>query len=84
MKRKKPLSDDEVEVKMSKIAKENKIEARTSNSRVNSRPNQILKGVVFVLSGFQNPLRAEIRDKGCKLGAKYRPEWNDDECTHLM
>ncbi|CAF0879575.1 unnamed protein product [Brachionus calyciflorus] len=45
--------------------------------------NQILKGVVFALSGFQNPLRSEIRDTGLKLGAKYRPDWTDD-CTHLI
>jgi len=25
--------------------------------------NQLLKGVVFTISGFQNPLRGNIRDK---------------------
>lgn len=45
--------------------------------------NQTLRGVIFALSGFQNPERAEIRDRGLKLGAKYRPDWTDD-CTHLV
>ena len=44
---------------------------------------RVLKGVIFALSGFQNPLRSEIRDLGLKLGAKYRPDLTDD-CTHLM
>lgn len=44
---------------------------------------QILQGVVFALSGFQNPERSDIRDKGLKMGAKYRPDWTDD-CTHLV
>ena len=48
-----------------------------------SDPEQILKGVIFALSGFQNPLRSEIRDMGIKLGAKYRPDWTSD-CTHLV
>ena len=43
----------------------------------------VFKGVIFALSGFQNPLRSELRDKALKLGAKYRPDWTD-ECTHLM
>ncbi len=66
----------------------------TSNTKIaNAKPNNqkrikpdrltILNGVVFVLSGFVNPERSEIRDLGLKLGARYRPEW-DDDCTHLM
>lgn len=44
---------------------------------------KILKGVVVVLSGFQNPFRSELRDKALELGAKYRPDWTPDS-THLM
>ncbi|KAM7058845.1 DNA repair protein XRCC1 isoform 2-T2 [Molossus nigricans] len=43
----------------------------------------ILKGVVVVLSGFQNPFRSELRDKALELGAKYRPDWTPDS-THLI
>lgn len=42
-----------------------------------------LANVTFVLSGFQNPMRGNIRDKAVKLGAKYSNEW-DDSCTHLI
>lgn len=68
--------------------------------------DQLLRGVVFVISGIQvnknfhtfnrvifislnyitclqNPDRADMRTKGLKMGAKYRPDW-DDACTHLM
>ena len=40
-------------------------------------------GVTFALSGFKNPLRGELRDKGLALGAMYKPQW-EKGCTHLM
>jgi len=43
-----------------------------------------LTGVTFVLSGFQNPLRGQLRDKAVKLGAKYSSDWNSNSCTHLI
>uniref|UniRef100_A0A7N6AKX6 DNA repair protein XRCC1 n=1 Tax=Anabas testudineus TaxID=64144 RepID=A0A7N6AKX6_ANATE len=45
--------------------------------------NRIMEGVVFVLSGFQNPFRGEIREKALDMGAKYRPDWTPDS-THLI
>lgn len=45
--------------------------------------NKLLEGVVFAISGYQNPYRAELRSKALKMGAKYRADW-DDLCTHLM
>lgn len=45
--------------------------------------NRVLEGVVFVLSGFQNPFRGELREKALELGAKYRPDWTPD-ATHLI
>ncbi|XP_051721823.1 DNA repair protein XRCC1 [Ctenopharyngodon idella] len=45
--------------------------------------NRIMEGVVFVLSGFQNPFRAELRDKALAMGARYRPDWTPDS-THLI
>ncbi|XP_047664750.1 DNA repair protein XRCC1 isoform X2 [Tachysurus fulvidraco] len=44
---------------------------------------QIMEGVVFVLSGFQNPFRAELRDKAVSMGARYLPDWTPDS-THLI
>ncbi|XP_015268601.1 PREDICTED: DNA repair protein XRCC1 [Gekko japonicus] len=43
----------------------------------------LLQGTVFVLSGFQNPFRSELRDKALEMGAKYRPDWSPDS-THLI
>ncbi|XP_066575573.1 DNA repair protein XRCC1 isoform X2 [Amia ocellicauda] len=45
--------------------------------------SHLLEGTIFVLSGFQNPFRAELRDKALAMGAKYRPDWTPD-CTHLI
>lgn len=45
--------------------------------------NRIMEGVVFVLSGFQNPFRGELREKAMEMGAKYRPDWTPDS-THLI
>ncbi|XP_027766422.1 DNA repair protein XRCC1-like, partial [Empidonax traillii] len=43
----------------------------------------VLGGVVLVLSGFQNPLRGQIRAAAVALGAQYRPDWTPDS-THLV
>jgi len=45
--------------------------------------SDLLKGVVFTISGFQNPLRGEIRKKALEMGAKYCGDWNSS-CTHLV
>uniref|UniRef100_A0A665UVG5 DNA repair protein XRCC1 n=1 Tax=Echeneis naucrates TaxID=173247 RepID=A0A665UVG5_ECHNA len=45
--------------------------------------NRIMEGVVFVLSGFQNPFRGDLREKALDMGAKYRPDWTPDS-THLI
>ncbi|KAA8591818.1 hypothetical protein FQN60_017192 [Etheostoma spectabile] len=44
---------------------------------------RMMDGVVFVLSGFQNPFRGELREKALDMGAKYRPDWTPDS-THLI
>ncbi|ELR12347.1 BRCA1 C Terminus (BRCT) domain containing protein [Acanthamoeba castellanii str. Neff] len=45
--------------------------------------NKLLAGVTFVISGIQNPQRADIRDKATKMGAKYQQNW-DNRATHLI
>ncbi|KAI5622900.1 DNA repair protein XRCC1 [Silurus asotus] len=45
--------------------------------------SRIMEDVVFVLSGFQNPFRAELRDKALAMGARYKPDWTADS-THLI
>merc|ERR1712083_468564 len=44
---------------------------------------QLLSGVVFTISGYQNPFRGELRQKALDMGARYRGDW-DDSCTHLI
>ncbi|XP_076366956.1 DNA repair protein XRCC1 isoform X2 [Tachypleus tridentatus] len=79
VKRKRKNSPEEEETPSNKVAKETK-----RFHKVKERPfNQIMKKVVFVLSGFQNPFRSELRDKACALGARYKGDW-DDSCTHLV
>lgn len=99
-------SDDENPNKRSRTSSSSD-EEDVPNARV--QIDQILRGVVFVISGiqvrytidiefpfkimlitfdlytlhFQNPERAQMRDKAIKMGAKYKPDWNDS-CTHLM
>ncbi|XP_048772083.2 DNA repair protein XRCC1-like isoform X2 [Ostrea edulis] len=49
-----------------------------------SKPfHKLVEGVVFVLSGFQNPFRAELRDMATEMGAVYKPDWKKG-CTHLI
>lgn len=57
---------------------------KTKSKDVEQVPvNRLMDGVVFVLSGFQNPFRGELREKAVEMGAKYRPDWTPDS-THLM
>lgn len=57
---------------------------KTKSKDVEQVPfNRLMNGVVFVLSGFQNPFRGELREKALEMGAKYRPDWTPDS-THLM
>lgn len=56
---------------------------KNSSSSQPMELNRILQGTVFVLSGFQNPFRSDLRDKALEMGAKYRPDWTPDS-THLI
>jgi DNA-repair protein XRCC1 len=44
---------------------------------------RLFEGVIFVMSGFENPYRRELRDKAIEMGARCKPDW-DSTCTHLM
>ena len=56
---------------------------KTEKPQNYSKFSELLRGVHFTISGFQNPLRGEIRQKGLDLGAKYHGDWNSS-CTHLV
>ncbi|XP_057669634.1 DNA repair protein XRCC1 [Diorhabda carinulata] len=45
--------------------------------------HELLQGIVIVISGIQNPDRANIRTMALSMGAKYKPDW-DGSCTHLI
>ncbi|CAI9111682.1 OLC1v1011967C1 [Oldenlandia corymbosa var. corymbosa] len=45
--------------------------------------SKLLEGVVFVLSGFVNPERGELRSRALEMGARFQPDWNPD-CTLLV
>jgi len=45
--------------------------------------DSLLDGVIMAISGFENPLRSEIRCKAMSMGAQYRSDWTKD-CTHLV
>ena len=43
------------------------------------------RGVGLVLSGFENPLRGELRTKALSLGATVLPDWDPSKgATHLV
>jgi DNA-repair protein XRCC1 len=44
---------------------------------------QLLERVVLVISGYQNPLRANLRAMALEMGASYKSDW-DSSCTHLV
>ncbi|XP_048521816.1 DNA repair protein XRCC1 [Dendroctonus ponderosae] len=44
---------------------------------------KLLKDVILVISGIQNPERASLRSMALSMGAKYKADW-DNSCTHLM
>ncbi|KAJ7304106.1 hypothetical protein JRQ81_011630 [Phrynocephalus forsythii] len=58
-------------------------QTQSSEETASGSFRHLLQGVVFVLSGFQNPFRSELRDKALEMGAKYRPDWTPDS-THLI
>merc|ERR1719447_25728 len=84
-----PTHSDQEAPKISKadgkeILKEPNAKHVESDTTKKTAPfRDLLRGVVFALSGFQNPLRGEIRGKAMEMGAKYEPDWSS-RCTHLI
>ncbi|UJR23469.1 hypothetical protein I4U23_026470 [Adineta vaga] len=74
--------EDETDIEQKQIQLERKSKI-TSKDNQNDKNTQIMKNVVFVLSGFQNPLRSELRNKATAMGAIYNDDWNE-KCTHLI
>ncbi|KAK7335955.1 hypothetical protein VNO80_28113 [Phaseolus coccineus] len=68
--------------RMGKVQNENGGESSASSLEFRSF-NELLEGVVFVLSGFVNPERGMLRSRAMEMGAQYQPDWNS-ECTLLV
>ncbi|XP_077455771.1 DNA repair protein XRCC1 [Stigmatopora argus] len=71
------------EKKRKSLPKANEPRSKGAKSPERVPFKRIMEGVVFVLSGFQNPFRGELRGKALDMGAKYRPDWTPDS-THLI
>ena len=66
----------------------NNSEPKNDKTSIKKQPktrafSKLFEGVKFVISGYQNPLRSEIRQKALDMGAKYSADW-DNTCTHLV
>jgi DNA-repair protein XRCC1 len=52
--------------------------------RLSGKPfGRLLEGVTLVISGYQNPHRANLRTMALEMGARYKSDW-DSSCTHLV
>ncbi|CAF2317220.1 unnamed protein product [Rotaria sp. Silwood2] len=94
----KSMNDNEIQTLLKKDVKNtpNRLSKRRISDELESSINEnetkrsktqdkskIMKNIVFVLSGFQNPLRSELRNKATAMGAIYNDDW-DEACTHLI
>ncbi|CAF1525711.1 unnamed protein product, partial [Didymodactylos carnosus] len=93
---KRKLSDDDIKNNRGANATTSEVKRPKTSSNISKTINdttnvekstatfsQLMKDVTFVLSGFQNPLRADLRDKATQMGAKYQQDWNE-KCSHLI
>lgn len=82
-KRKESLKEENKKKKQGGESRD-KLKKLKEKKRERRKPfGKLMEDVVFVISGFQNPLRGNIRSLALEMGAKYFPDWND-RCTHLM
>ena len=66
-----------------RVSRDKKLQITSLKKKKFQKFNEFLKGVHFAISGFQNPLRGEIRQKALDMGAIYHGDWNNT-CTHLV
>jgi len=75
-------SSDVIEQKGEELAPPSKkVKRRTKNRKLPF--HRIMRNVVFVLSGYKNPQRSDLRQQAISMGAQYRPDW-ESGCTHLI
>ncbi|XP_069974361.1 DNA repair protein XRCC1-like isoform X2 [Penaeus vannamei] len=66
-----------------KTEKENLPTTSKKSQRKTEPFASLMKDVVFVMSGYQNPQRSNLRDMMLDMGAKYKQDW-EPSCTHLI
>ncbi|XP_047488476.1 DNA repair protein XRCC1-like isoform X2 [Penaeus chinensis] len=66
-----------------KREKENLPTTSQKNQRKTEPFASLMKDVVFVMSGYQNPQRSNLRDMMLDMGAKYKQDW-EPSCSHLI
>ncbi|EDS37514.1 DNA-repair protein XRCC1 [Culex quinquefasciatus] len=72
------------EIKKPKLDKDREEDEERTRKPVTYKPfNKLLEKVVLVISGIQNPDRANLRNQALAMGAKYKSDW-DSSCTHLI
>ncbi|CAN6707067.1 unnamed protein product [Malus baccata var. baccata] len=59
------------------------IKKSSASSSGTANFSKLMEGVVFVLSGFVNPERSNLRSQALEMGAEYQPDWSSD-CTLLV
>ncbi|KAL0415288.1 UNVERIFIED_CONTAM: DNA-repair protein XRCC1 [Sesamum latifolium] len=66
---------------------ESKVEENSASGSATSSGasdfSKLMEGVVFVLSGFVNPERGDLRSQMLEMGAEYQPDWTPN-CTLLV
>ncbi|XP_042882573.1 DNA repair protein XRCC1-like isoform X2 [Penaeus japonicus] len=66
-----------------KRERENPPTTSTKKQRKSEPFASLMKDVVFVMSGYQNPQRSNLRDMMLDMGASYKQDW-DPSCSHLI
>ncbi|KAJ8945094.1 hypothetical protein NQ318_005274 [Aromia moschata] len=63
---------------------ESRVHHKKAKKILKTKPfTRLLDDVVLVISGIQNPDRANLRTSALAMGAKYKPDW-DTTSTHLI
>ncbi|KHN86950.1 DNA repair protein XRCC1 [Toxocara canis] len=69
--------------KKEKVVATSEQKEATTSGTIDVPFTELLNGVKFSLSGYQNPLRGQLRDKARRMGAVYEADWTPS-CTHLI
>ncbi|XP_017769713.1 PREDICTED: DNA repair protein XRCC1 [Nicrophorus vespilloides] len=80
---KKRKEEEKVKVKTPKRKLDDAGSFKQKRSKLAKPFNRLLEGVEIVISGIQNPERAQLRSAALSMGAKYSADWRNSS-THLI